>query len=117
MERSSTAKWSWADSSADACTVSPNVWELFHTVARRCQKTWGAKLTAANKAATSTIPARRPRDLPRRTRSNVNKVDHTTFSSPPRDAVRTSIHSMERDDPANTQVLKAERSVMNKAAM
>src|SRR2546429_5752118 len=63
-----------------------------HTVDILSQKTPGAMLIAAMAMSTMPMPMNFPRKVPRRTTSQVKAIEKSTFSTPLRDAVSTSIH-------------------------
>jgi hypothetical protein len=58
-----------------------------------------------------------PRELPRKTRSDVNAVENITSKKPLREAVSISIHVIDISAAASKLVLRAERQTTKIAAM
>ena len=77
-----------------------------HTVDILSQKTPGAMLIAAMAMSTMPMPMNFPRKVPRRTTSQVKAIEKSTFSTPLRDAVSTSIHSRNRTAETSKPVLR-----------
>src|SRR6266699_673426 len=77
----------------------------------------GARLMATMSARAIATPMILPRELPRKTRSDVSAAEITTSRKPLREAVSTTIHVIEMTAAASKLASRTERRTTKSAAM